>query len=100
MVKLLQELAPDELGRSGGENAAPKYNVTADERSNRLILRRDQTFRDKMRGLIRQLAQPSATGGTTKVSRLRHADAQILTHILKGSTCTVARDAAACGAGS
>ncbi len=84
MVELLQELAPSELGRSGGENAARKYSVTADERSNRLILRGDQTFRDKMRGLIRQLDQPSATGGTTKVIRLKHADAENMTEILKG----------------
>jgi general secretion pathway protein D len=84
MVTLLQELAPDELGRAGGENAARKYSITADERSNRLILRGDETFRDKMRGLIRQLDQPSATGGTTKVLRLKHADAKNLTEILKG----------------
>lgn len=85
MVELLQELAPDELGRGGGgENAARKYSVTADERSNRLILRGDETFREKMRALIGQLDQPSATGGTTKVIRLKHADAENLTEILKG----------------
>ena len=84
MVTLLQELAPDELGRAGGDNAARKYSITADERSNRLILRGDETFRDKMRGLIRQLDQPSATGGATKVLRLKHADAKNLTEILKG----------------
>lgn len=84
MVTLLQELAPDELGQAGGENKARKYSVTADERSNRLILRGDQTFRDKMRGLIRKLDQPSASGGATKVIRLRHADAKNLTEILKG----------------
>lgn len=84
MVTLLQELAPDELGKAGRDNAARKYSVTADERSNRLILRGDETFRDKMRELIRKLDQPSATGGTTKVLRLKHADAKNLTEILKG----------------
>ncbi|HTN33071.1 MAG TPA: type II secretion system secretin GspD [Marinobacter sp.] len=84
MVTLLQELAPDELGRAGGDNAARKYSVTADERSNRLILRGDQNFRDKMRGLIRQLDQPSATGGTTKVIRLKHGNAKALAELLKG----------------
>ena len=39
MVELLQELAPAELGQGGGDNAARKYSVTADERSNRLILK-------------------------------------------------------------
>lgn len=83
LVTLLQELAPDELGKGAGE-AARKYSVTADERSNRLILRGDETFRDKMRGLINKLDQPSATGGATQVIRLKHADAKILTDILKG----------------
>lgn len=92
MVTLLQELAPDELGRAGGDNAARKYSVTADERSNRLILRGDQNFRDKMRGLIRQLDQPSATGGTTKVLRLKHADAKKLTEILKGVMGELAKE--------
>ena len=84
MVVLLQELAPDELGRAGNESASRKYSVTADERSNRLILRGDESFRGKMRGLIFQLDQPSASGGATKVIRLRHADAKNLTEILKG----------------
>ncbi|PXX91056.1 type II secretion system protein GspD [Marinobacter vulgaris] len=98
MVELLQELAPDELGQAGRENAARKYSVTADERSNRLILRGDETFRDKMRTLIRKLDQPSATGGTTKVIRLSHADAENLTEILKGVMGELARESS--GAGS
>ena len=98
MVTLLQELAPDELGRGGGgENVARKYSVTADERSNRLILRGDETFRDKMRGLIRQLDQPSATGGTTKVLRLKHADAKNLTEILKGVMGELVKESAGSG---
>jgi len=84
MVTLLQELAPDELGSSGGNSGARNYSVTADERSNRLILRGDENFRNKMGSLIRKLDQPVATGGTTKVIRLKHADAQNLTDILKG----------------
>ncbi|RBW48232.1 type II secretion system secretin GspD [Marinobacter sp. F3R11] len=84
MVVLLQELAPDELGRAGNDSAARKYSVTADERSNRLILRGDESFRNKIRGLIVQLDQPSASGGATKVIRLKHADAVNLTDILTG----------------
>lgn len=99
MVTLLQELAPDELGKAGGENAARKYSVTADERSNRLILRGDETFRDKMRELIRKLDQPSATGGTTKVIRLKHADAKNLTEILKGVMGEVVKEGGGGAAG-
>lgn len=94
MVTLLQELAPDELGRAGGGEApSRKFSVTADERSNRLILRGDKNFRDKMRTLIRQLDQPSATGGTTKVVRLKHADAKNLTEIIEGVMGEVVREA-------
>lgn len=94
LVPLLQELAPDELGEGGAGGAARKYSVTADERSNRLILRGDETFRNKMRGLIAQLDQPSATGGTTKVIRLGHADAKNLTEILKGVMGELAKETA------
>jgi len=100
MVKLLQELAPDELRRGSGDNSARKYSVTADERSNRLILRGDETFRDKMRGLIRQLDQPSASGGSTKVIRLNHADAKSLSEILKGIMGEVVRESAAGSGGN
>ncbi|HET8802394.1 MAG TPA: type II secretion system secretin GspD [Marinobacter sp.] len=99
MVTMLQELAPAELGQAGGDNTARKYSVTADERSNRLILRGDEVFRDKMRSLILQLDQPSATGGTTKVLRLKHADAKSLAEILKGVMGEVAKESAG-GAGS
>jgi general secretion pathway protein D len=84
MVKLLEELAPSELGKSKGKGAANKFSVVADQRSNRLILRGDEAFREKMRGLIAKLDQPSSTGGKTKVVRLKHADAEDLAALLKG----------------
>ena len=100
LVTLLQELAPDELGKGANGNAgARKYSVTADERSNRLILRGDKTFRDKMRSLIHKLDQPSATGGTTKVIRLKHADAKNLTEILKGVMGELAKESSGQAAG-
>jgi len=94
MVALLQELAPDELAGNGVGNAARKYSITADERSNRLILRGDQNFRDKMRGLIRQLDQPSASGGTTRVLRLKNADAKSLANLLEGVMGELVRETA------
>lgn len=82
MVKLLEELAPAELGK--GKKGTNKFSVVADQRSNRLILRGDEPFRDKMRVLIAKLDQPSSTGGTTKVVRLKHADAEDIAELLKG----------------
>lgn len=86
MVKLLKELAPAQLGQQGGGSgqSGKQFSVTADERSNRLILRGDDAFREKMRGLIEQLDQPSASGGTTKVIRLNHAKAKDLAELVKG----------------
>ena len=83
MVKLLEELAPSELGGKG-KGDANKFSVVADQRSNRLILRGDEAFRDKMRELIAKLDQPSSTGGKTKVIHLKHAEAKDLAELLKG----------------
>ncbi|AZZ91474.1 MULTISPECIES: type II secretion system secretin GspD [unclassified Hahella] len=84
MVKLLEELAPSELGKGAPKGPANKFSVVADERSNRLILKGDENFRDKMRLLIAKLDQPAAVSGTTKVINLRHADAEALAELLKG----------------
>jgi general secretion pathway protein D len=91
MVKLLEELAPSELSK-GKKADANKFSVVADQRSNRLILRGDEAFRDKMRGLIAKLDQPSSTGGKTKVVRLKHADAEELAELLKGLMGDISND--------
>ena len=92
MVKLLKELAPEELGPSKNNSAAGKYSVVADERSNRLIIRGDENFREKMRQLVEKLDQPAVGGGTTKVYRLQHADAKDMAKILKGVMGEVAKE--------
>lgn len=84
MVKLLEELAPSELGKAGAKASANKFSVVADERSNRLIIKGDENFRDKIKKLISKLDQPAATSGTTKVVRLKHADAKEMAELLKG----------------
>ncbi len=90
MVKLLEELAPGELGK--GKGVANKFSVVADQRSNRLILRGDEPFRAKMRELIGKLDQPSSTGGQTKVIRLKHADAEALADMVKGLMGDISSD--------
>lgn len=84
MVKLLEELAPAELGKLGAKTSAKKFSVVADERSNRLIVKGDENFREKIKKLIEKLDQPAATSGTTKVVRLKHADAKEMAELLKG----------------
>ena len=94
MVKLLEELAPGELGAAKGKGEANKFSVVADQRSNRLILRGDEAFREKMRELIAKLDQPTSTGGKTKVIRLKHAEAKDLAELLKGLMGDISNEAA------
>ena len=84
LVKLLEELAPSELGKAGAKRSAKKFSVVADERSNRLIIKGDENFRGKIKTLIAKLDQPAASSGTTKVVRLKHADAKEMAELLKG----------------
>tara|TARA_R100000306_G_scaffold62565_2_gene73643 strand:- start:17970 stop:20138 length:2169 start_codon:yes stop_codon:yes gene_type:complete len=86
LVKLLEQLAPTELGKAGAGKGGPggKFSVVADERSNRLIVKGDDVFRDKVRDLVAKLDQPAAVSGATKVINLRNADAEKLAELLKG----------------
>lgn len=95
MVKLLEELAPTEVGKN--RTPQSKFSVVADERSNRLILKGDDNFRGKIRELIEKLDQPAAVTGTTKVIRLRHADAEKLAELLKGLMADITSAAAGAG---
>src|SRR5690606_41391756 len=45
LVKMLQELAPAELGQTAQKGQAAKFSVVADERSNRLLIKGDDNFR-------------------------------------------------------
>lgn len=92
MVKLLEELAPSELGQGKGKASANKYSVVADQRSNRLILRGDESFRNKMRELIAKLDQATSTGGKTKVIRLKNADAKAMAELVKGLMGDISTD--------
>src|SRR5690606_4731263 len=100
LVKLLEELAPTELGRGAQKGAAAKYSVVADERSNRLILRGDDAFRARVRELVYKLDQPAVSTGATQVVRLRHADAEKLADLISGlMSGSSASGASAGGAG-
>lgn len=94
MVRLLEELAPAELGKGNQKNPAAKFSVVADERSNRLIIRGDDVFRARIRSLITQLDQPAVTSGTTQVIRLRHANSADLAKLLEGLMSELAANAA------
>lgn len=84
LVKMLQELAPSELGQTAQKGQAAKFSVVADERSNRLLIKGDDNFRVRIRDLVYKLDQPAVSSGTTQVIRLRHADAKTMAELLRG----------------
>lgn len=82
MVALLEQLAPDRIGRNGkGPNAV---QVVANSRNNSLVLRGKPGPVAGLRVLIRQLDQPSTSTGSTRVFRLRHSSAEDVAGILDG----------------
>jgi general secretion pathway protein D len=71
--------------QGNGSAAANGPRVVADERSNSLIVRADPTAMAQISEIVRRLDEANGGGGlTTRVFRLRHADAEAVTAILKG----------------
>ena len=85
VVTMLQSLDPSKVsqGNADNNNTAGSIRVVADERSNRLIIKGEKTARERIRGLIEQLDQPSYFSGSAQVIRLQYADATKLADMLK-----------------
>ena len=86
VVTMLQSLDPDKVaqGKGAKSGGAGSIRVVADERSNRIIIKGEKTARERIRTLIQQLDKPSYFSGSTKVIRLKYADAKNLSELLKG----------------
>ena len=81
MVELLEQLAPERIGRNAkGPNAV---QVVANARNNSLVLRGKPAPLAELKDLIRQLDQPSSDTGSTRVFRLRYSDAEQITTVLQ-----------------
>lgn len=84
VVTMLQSLDPSKVAQGKEDaNTAGSIRVVADERSNRLIIKGDKNARERIRGLIEQLDQPSYFSGSAKVLRLQYADATKLADMIK-----------------
>lgn len=86
VVTMLQNLDPDKIAQGKGTNnsgGTGNIRVVADERSNRLIIKGEETSRKRIRELIQQLDKPSYFSGSTNVIRLKYADAAKLAELLK-----------------
>jgi len=81
MVALLEQLAPEQIGKSAkGPN---KVTLVASERTNSIVIKGDPGSIRKVVALIEQLDIPANRAGTIQVVRLAHSDAAELATILK-----------------
>lgn len=84
MIVLLEQLAPDEIGKAAkGPN---KVTVVANERTNSLVLKGEEAVVTRVLELVQRLDVPANRSGTVQVVRLAHADAEELAEILKNLT--------------
>ena len=80
MVKLLEELAPDQIGKSAkGPN---RISIVASERTNSLVIKGERYTLARVKALVDQLDVPANRSGTIKVIQLSHSDATKMAEIL------------------
>ena len=80
IVRLLEELAPDQIGKSAkGPN---RVNIVASERTNSLVIKGERFSVARVEALVAQLDVPANRSGTIKVVRLAHSDATKMAEIL------------------
>lgn len=79
LVPIIQAL----LKNDEDKKHVDQLSISADERSNRLILRGSLDQIEHVKTLIEELDHPSATGQATKVIQLKHADSAELETLIK-----------------
>ena len=81
MIELLQQLAPDEIGKTA--TSPNKVSIVASERTNSLVIRGEEEVVNKVKDLVLRLDIPANRSSTVQVVRLAHSDATELAEILK-----------------
>ena len=80
IVRLLEELAPDQIGKSAkGPN---RVSIVASERTNSIVIKGERYTLARVKALVDQLDVPANRSGTIKVIRLAHSDAAKMAEIL------------------
>ncbi|HAK52194.1 MAG TPA: type II secretion system protein GspD [Gammaproteobacteria bacterium] len=80
MIALLEQLAPDEIGK--GAKGPNKVTVVASERTNSLVVKGEKDTVRRVADLVRNLDVPANRSGTVKVVRLAHSDAEQMAELL------------------
>lgn len=89
LARLFSELHPVHNGDKG---AAVGAAVSADPRTNTLIVKADDATRQEIRKLAAELDLPSGIGGNTHVVHLQNADAESLVEVLENTLKQAADD--------
>ncbi len=87
MIELLQQLAPDEIGKTA--TSPNKVSIVASERTNSLVIRGEKEVVNNVRDLVLRLDIPANRSSTVQVVRLAHSDATELAEILKNLVSSV-----------
>ena len=87
MIELLQQLAPDEIGKTA--TSPNKVSIVASERTNSLVIRGEEEVVNKVKDLVLRLDIPANRSSTVQVVRLAHSDATELAEILKNLVSSV-----------
>lgn len=82
LVQTLNKLAKDSPGAA--KQTRQSQSVSADERTNSLILNGDPSWRTNIKSIVAQLDQPVKNEGNTEVIYLKYANAKELTGVLRG----------------
>jgi general secretion pathway protein D len=82
LAKLLNDLHPP---GAADKATGPGLMVSADPRTNTLIVKGDQATRQQVRALAAELDTPSGASGSTHVVHLQNADAESLVEVLETS---------------
>ena len=80
MIALLEQLAPDEIGK--GAKGPNKVTVVASERTNSLVVKGEKDTVKRVADLVRSLDVPANRSGTVQVVRLAHSDAEQMAELL------------------
>jgi len=88
----LNALYPGQTGGGQGAQAALPLNLSADERSNSILLAGDPVKRTRVRNLIHQMDTPLSGEGNTQVFYLQYANAKEVVPILKSLAQSVLKD--------
>lgn len=81
MVELLQEMNADPQ-IADQEPVSTRLQISADRRTNSVLITGGQRQRDNIRGLVRLLDQPREQSGNTRVVYLEYADASRIAEVL------------------